>query len=123
MVKAAETMAAPNSNRTTWLWLAAGAWVLLFASFPAGFLAGCAMASGQDAAGRGLGFGLGFLGVGIMVGVASAILASIFTLRWLSGAAGKWLAILPWVILVAVWTFLFCTRAAQNLINGLGGSW
>ena len=102
------------SRRTVW-----GAWVAFVATFPAGILVGCLLGRGQDAAGSGVGLGLGMLGVGLLGGIATATLASYFTARAMPRGAGKLLAFLPWVMLVSFWWMALFTATGDRLAEWL----
>ena len=100
-------------------YVALGAWLLFFATFPAGMVVGWLMAQGQDAAGRGIGIGLGMLGVGLLGGIAMGVLVSYATARVMSSFAGKLLACLPWVMLVGFWAMVPFTESGDRLFEWL----
>ena len=102
------------SKRTFW-----GAWVAFLATFPAGMLVGCLLAHGQDAAGSGIGIGLGMLGVGLLGGIVTAIFVSYFTVRTVPHVTGKLLACLPWLILVSFWVMALFTPTGDRLAEWL----
>jgi len=77
------------------------------------------MGHGQDAAGRGIGIGLGMLGVGLLGGIATAIFVSYFTVRTVPHLAGKLLACLPWFLLVSFWWMALFTSTGDRLAEWL----
>ena len=102
------------SKRTFW-----GTWIAFIGTFPAGMLVGCLMARGQDAAGRGIGIGLGMLGVGLLGGIVTAVFVSRSTVRLLPHTTGKLLACLPWLILASFWWMALFTPAGDRLAEWL----
>jgi hypothetical protein len=104
---------------TGWRWFALSVWLLFFGTFPAGMMAGWLLAQGQDAAGRGIGIGLGMLGVGLLGGMGVAVLVSYATARIIPSIKGKLLACLPWVILVGFWGVFLFTASGDRLFEWL----
>jgi hypothetical protein len=80
---------------------------------------GCLLGHGQDAAGRGIGIGLGMLGVGLLGGIVTAIFVSYLTVRAVPHFAGKLLACLPWFILASFWWMALFTPTGDRLAEWL----
>jgi hypothetical protein len=102
------------SKRTFW-----GAWVAFITTFPAGMAVGCLLARGQDAAGSGIGVGLGMLGVGLLGGIVTAVFVSYFTVRTKPHFSGKLLACLPWIVLAGFWWMALFTPTGDRLVEWL----
>jgi len=96
-----------------------GAWLSFVATFPAGIAVGLMLAHGQDAAGSGIGLGLGMLGVGLLGGIATAVFASYWTARLMPHVGGKLLACLPWIILTSFWGMTLFTPTGDRLVEWL----
>ncbi len=105
------------SKRT--FWFAVGAWLSFIATFPVGMAVGCLLAHGQDAAGSGIGIGLGMLGVGLLGGIVTADFVSYSTVRAMPHVAGKLLACLPWIILASFWWMALFTPTGDRLAEWL----
>lgn len=103
-----------RSKRAFW-----AAWISFVATFPAGMAAGCLLARGQDAAGRGIDVGLGMLGVGLLGGIVTAVFVSRSTVRLVPHISGKVLACLPWVILATFWWMALFTPTGDRLVEWL----
>ena len=101
------------------VWFALGAWLLFIATFPAGMGVGFLLARGQDAAGRGIGIGLGMLGVGLLGGILTAVFVSYSTVRLIPSVVGKLLACLPWIILASFWWMALFTPTGDRLAQWL----
>lgn len=99
--------------------IAIGSWLSFIGAFPAGLIAGCVLAHGQDAAGRGIGVALGMLGVGLLGGILSAIFVSRTMLRLAPNVRGKLLAFLPWVFLSGIWWIVLFTPLGDRLAEWL----
>jgi hypothetical protein len=102
------------SKRTLW-----GSWIAFIATIPAGMVVGCLLARGQDAAGSGIGIGLGMLGVGLLGGIVTAVFVSYFTARTVQHSVGKLLVCLPWIILVSFWWMALFTPTGDRLFEWL----
>ena len=88
--------------------------------FPAGIVAGCCMGRGQDAAGRGLGIGIGLFGTWIIGGTASAFLVSRLALRSVpSRTLGGLIAFSPWIIWAGLLYTMIFTRLGDQLLLSL----
>ena len=81
-------------------------------------VAGWLMAQGQDAAGRGVGVGLGML-VGLLGGSGVAVLVSYVSARLIPSIKGKLLACLPWIILLGFWGMFLFTANGDRLFEWL----
>ena len=82
-------------------------------------LAGRALAHGQDAAGSGIGVGLGMIGVGLLGGIVTAAFVSYFSPRCVPNRVGKLMAFLPWFILGSFWWMMFFTANGDWLFSRL----
>jgi len=102
------------SKRIFW-----GTWIAFLATFPAGMFAGCLMAQGQDAAGRGIGIGLGMLGVGLLGGIVTAVFVSRSTVRLFPHTTGRLFACLPWAVLTSFWWMALFTPTGDRLFEWL----
>lgn len=109
-------MSIPTSQSKRAFWWG---WILFLATFPAGMAVGWLFARGQDAAGRGIGIGMGMLGVGLFGGIVGAIIVSRSAVRLLPDFSGKVLARLPWVILAIFWWMALFTPTGDRLAEWL----
>jgi len=94
-------------------------WFAFLATFPVGYFVGVMMAFGQDAAGGGIGMGLGLL-FGAAAGFACAFSITRLTLRnHPDNFAMKLSGFLPWIIWAAAWWTLFFTPVGDWLAEKL----
>jgi hypothetical protein len=98
---------------------AVGSWISFVGAFPAGLLAGCLFAHGQDPAGRGIAISLGMLGVGLGGGIFSAVFVSRSMLRLAPNIRGKLLAALPWIFLIGIWWIALFNPIGDHLATWL----
>jgi len=77
------------------------------------------LARGQDAAGRGIGIGLGMLGVGLLGGILASIFVSHSTVRLMPHVVGKLLACIPWIILASFYWMALFTPTGDRLAEWL----
>lgn len=99
--------------------VAIGSWLSFVGAFPAGLVAGCLFAHGQDPAGRGIAVSLGMLGVGLLGGILSAVFVSRSMLRLAPNIRGKLLAALPWIFLSGIWWIVLFTPIGDRLATWL----
>jgi hypothetical protein len=90
-------------------------WIAFIASVPVGCAVGWGFAHGQDAAGAGIGFAIGFLGVGLLGGMASAIFISRITVRLIQRRrVARTLAFLPWIVWAWFWWVMLLTPTGDR---------